>query len=255
MGMEPPHHRMFEDHRRALRLGFLLVAATALVFAALAFGPARDAVDAMDEAVWRGVQRLQSGVLTVGAKALDYAGGVWITTPIRIGVSIWLIVRRRWAALSAWVLTWVLVEVMTTVAKSVYDRPRPPNSLVPTTGASFPSGHASATAATAVALVIVLLPPGSSRLKWEVRAVAIATLMAASRVYLNAHWFWDTVGGSLLGAWIAILSAGAVSELRLTWWRRRGDPRAEEYSVTEPPPIGVEIEDPPPASEVRREPG
>src|SRR6185436_5734405 len=59
-------------------------------------------------------------------------------------------------------------------------------------------------AVTAVGLVIVLLPPGRSRWRWEVGAVAFAFLMALSRVYLSAHWLSDVVAGGLLGAALAL---------------------------------------------------
>jgi membrane-associated phospholipid phosphatase len=56
------------------------------------------------------------------------------------------------AALTASVSAVVgLSEVLIGVLKGIYERARPPESLVVTTGASFPSGHAVAASVTAVA--------------------------------------------------------------------------------------------------------
>jgi membrane-associated phospholipid phosphatase len=88
--------------------------------------------------------------------------------------------------------------------KAAIDRPRPPGSLIETSAASFPSGHAIATAVTAVGLVLVLAPPGPKRWRWEVNAVIFTSVMALSRVYLRAHWLSDTVAGALLGAGLAL---------------------------------------------------
>jgi undecaprenyl-diphosphatase len=145
-----------------------------------------------------------------------------VTIPLRIGVSVWLIVRTRWRALAAWLLTWAVAELVLAGAKAFFHRGRPPGPLVDVSGTfSFPSGHAVAGAATAVALVLVLLPAGPKRRRWELAAVAFAFVMALSRVYLQAHWFSDVVAGVLLGAGVALGSAGLVTEIRDITLRRR----------------------------------
>ena len=212
---------MLRDHRRALIYSALLLVATAAVFVVVGADPAHPAVQPIDAWWQRTIDAVRSPVATFVARALDLLGGAFVTLPIRIAVAIWLVLRRRWRAFTTWALTWALSEVVVTVVKAWFDRPRPPGSLVPTTGASFPSGHATAVAATAVALVLVLLPEGRMRRKWEVAAVAATFVMSLSRTYLNAHWLSDVVAGSLLGSGIAIFSAGLSTEIRDLAVRRR----------------------------------
>ena len=98
--------------------------------------------------------------------------------------------------------------------KAVYDRARPPGSLVATSGASFPSGHAIAASVTVVAAVLALVPPGRRRVAYGLAAGAFSVLMALSRAYLGAHWLSDALAGVLLGTSCALLAAFAVGELQ-----------------------------------------
>jgi undecaprenyl-diphosphatase len=164
---------------------------------------------------------VRNGALTILARFLSVLGGGLVTIPLRIAVTAWLLVRRRWRALATWVITWAAAELILAGAKAFFHRGRPPLPLVEVVGFSFPSGHAVAGAATAVALVLVLLPPGPARRRWELAAVAFAFVMAMSRVYLNAHWFSDVVAGVLLGAGVALGTAGVITEIRYVALRRR----------------------------------
>ena len=174
-----------------------------------------------DLTVFHWTDDVKNQVLTSLARFLNVLGGGLVTIPLRIGVSVWLIVRTRWRALAAWLLTWVVAELVLAGAKAFFHRGRPPDPLVDVVGFSFPSGHAVAAAATAVALVLVLIPAGPERRRWELAAVAFAFVMALSRVYLQAHWFSDVVAGVLLGAGVALGSAGLVTEIRDIALRRR----------------------------------
>ena len=95
--------------------------------------------------------------------------------------------------------------VVSAVLKDAFDRARPEAadpSIVPAvatpTNASFPSGHAMTAFATAV--VVGALHP---RLRWP--SLALAALVALSRIYLGVHFALDVLAGAAIGAAIGIL--------------------------------------------------
>ncbi|MBI3648582.1 MAG: phosphatase PAP2 family protein [Actinobacteria bacterium] len=147
---------------------------------------------------------------------------------MRGAASVVLAVRRRWHRFAAFVLTWVSSEVLLTAMKAYFHRGRPPGPLVAVRGYSFPSGHAVAGAAMAVALVLAFIPSGPRRRKWEWIAVAFSFVMAFSRVYLVAHWLSDVVAGVLLGAGIAIGSAALATEIWMLLGREQGHAQGRE---------------------------
>ena len=138
--------------------------------------------------------------LTWLARGLAIVGAWYVTWPLRIAVTWFLVRRRRWEAMWAWVLASVIYEPLVGILKGAYERPRPPEPLVAATNFSFPSGHATVGAAVAIGLVIVLVPAGPRRRNLEILAGGFAFVMALSRVYVDVHWFTDVVAGSALGA-------------------------------------------------------
>lgn len=67
------------------------------------------------------------------------------------------------------------------------------------TDASFPSGHTSASFAAAVAIF-------AHNKKWGALALALAVLIAFSRLYLYVHFPSDVLGGAFLGTLCAVIS-------------------------------------------------
>jgi membrane-associated phospholipid phosphatase len=215
------------NHRRAIGWSVVLLGAMIFVFASVGRHPPLLApkttlpfVGEFDLSVFHWMDDIRNGVLTLLARFLNLLGSGLVTIPLRIAVTAWLLILKRWRALATWVITWAAAELILAGAKTFFHRGRPPSPLVDVVGFSFPSGHAVAGAATAVALVLVLLPPGPARRRWELAAIVFAFVMALSRVYLQAHWFSDVVAGVLLGAGVALGTAGVVTEIRDVALRR-----------------------------------
>ena len=195
---------MLVDSRRALLVSGTLLAGAVVLGLLVALPVTRPAVQAVDDAVWDVAGDVRNDPATAVAIALSWLGSGAVNWPLRVAAIALLAWRRHWLRLAAFALAVLSSELLIGPVKAAYGRDRPPGSLIETSAAAFPWGHAVAGAVTAVGLVLVLARPGPSQWRWEVRAVVFAGLMALSRVYLRAHWLSDTVTGALLGAGLAL---------------------------------------------------
>ena len=116
--------------------------------------------------------------------------------------------RRRlpWAGAAALVAVGASAALVS-VFKEAFDRARPPFAGIDPVGvvpasASFPSGHAATAFAAAVAVGLV-----HPRLRRPL--LALAAVVALSRVYLGVHYALDVLAGTLLG--VAVGAAVAVA--------------------------------------------
>ena len=221
------HLHLFEDHRWAVAGAVVLYLLAGALFVVMALDDT--ALQPLDD-WWR--ERMVAGEaawITVLAKVLDVLGGAFVTWPLRIGVAVLPRDQKVLGALLGfWIGTVLVSEVAIGVMKGAYDRPRPPGSLVETTGASFPSGHSVAVAVTGHRpRVIVLFAPGPHRRIWEIRAGLFAFVMAMSRSYLRAHWLTDVLAGLLLGAATALALGAIADEIRTDSGRARSRPTPE----------------------------
>ena len=125
--------------------------------------------------------------------------------------------------------------ILVNTIKEILDRVRPTfNPIAETLGPSFPSGHTAAAAAgyAALALVLARRRPAKVRSLLAGAAVAIAVLVAGTRVLLGVHWLSDVMSGLAFGwAWFAVcaiafggrlLKFGAVVERATGTAPRRG---------------------------------
>jgi membrane-associated phospholipid phosphatase len=141
---------------------------------------------------------------------LYVAGSGFVMVPIRVGVAIWLIARRRWVDLGAWLAAWAISDLITQLLKPGLARMRPDLS----NASSFPSGHAKTAAQVSIGLVLVATSPWRSRAAAWTIAIAWTALMALSRTWLMDHYLSDVVAGSLLGAGCTLGAAAVAQRLR-----------------------------------------
>jgi undecaprenyl-diphosphatase len=159
-----------------------------------------------------------TGAVTVLVAITDLGSPVTVTV-LTAAVSVVLLLRDRGREALYLVLVRVVALGGETALKHVLARPRP--DLVPwlTTagGFSFPSGHATGTAALSVSLLVVVVPylHRRSRAAATVAAVLVSVAVAASRVLLGVHYPSDVVGGLLMGTLAAVLLAVVIPPRRL----------------------------------------
>lgn len=136
-------------------------------------------------------------------------GGTGPLAFITAACILYLLLRRR---LRAAILLFAAIaggQLMSTLLKAGFERPRPdlvPHGMTVYT-ASFPSGHAMMTAIVYLTLAALLARSESrTRLKTFLLllAVSVTLLVGISRVYLGVHWPSDVLGGWMIGsAWAA----------------------------------------------------
>jgi undecaprenyl-diphosphatase len=94
--------------------------------------------------------------------------------------------------------------------KWIVDRTRPDiDRLTGFSGPSFPSGHATASAACFAAFAMLFGVGRSPRVQATLAAVAVglAAGISCTRVFLGVHWLTDVLGGLALGwTWFALCS-------------------------------------------------
>jgi membrane-associated phospholipid phosphatase len=205
---------LVRDPRRSLAIAAGMLAAVAVLAIVVASDvDAPPLLQGLDDA-WRRMALTWPGWIRPVGEAFERLGAGVVMVPLRIVVAIWLVVRRRRWDLAAWLLGWILADVLTAALKPGLARERPTAMNPENPFTSFPSAHAKTAAQVAIGLVLVASSPWRSRRGWYALAAVWIVLMATSRTVVDHHWLSDVVAGSLLGAGAALLAAGATQLVR-----------------------------------------
>ncbi len=155
----------------------------------------------------------RTGWLTSALQVLTGLGSIVFIIPAGLATGLYFLIRRRdWRPLALLTAAVAGAVGLYAIIKLLVGRPRPPATIWigHYTGAAFPSGHATQSAAFYAMLAIALGAGLSSRSRailWSAAALVVL-IVGASRLYLGAHWLTDVLAGYALGAcWVAIVVA------------------------------------------------
>jgi membrane-associated phospholipid phosphatase len=199
-----------------LLVGMTLVSFGAVLACATASGrllgltEGPDGSTAFDSSITSWMVAHRTPGLTTLAHVLSTLGSQTVLIPVTGLLAAALLARRRFVLAGLLIAAWGGAILLYSLTKQLVDRPRPPSDIWLTdagNSTSFPSGHATQSLATFLALALVgaawlSKPPWPGR----VLALVVAVGVGWSRVYLGVHWTTDVVAGWLIAAaWITVV--------------------------------------------------
>ena len=178
-------------------------------FVALAIGYEHDPLATADRETAEWVAASLPEVVEWAARPLSWLGGLIGLTVLGIVAGVLLVRERAWLDLAFFLTAFVGSQLAVMLVKGWFDRPRPiaGSAVALPDSAAFPSGHATAGAASLGALAVLVserLTSRSARVRlWSLVAV-LGISVGLSRIALNVHFVTDVLAGWCLGlAWLA----------------------------------------------------
>ncbi len=194
------------------------------IFADLGEDVAAHSTTAFDTSIRAWIISHQNPVIYKLAYAITMIGSPAVMVVVAILAGAWFYRRRGRSKAGVVIAAPAVGGMVSGLVKVIYGRARPAGgALFNERSYSFPSGHATTSAAVAVTLCYVLAREGIISWTWAIIiGGAIPLLVGLSRLYLDVHWTTDVVGGWTVGLFVAAMSAALYEYLR------RSAPKAAE---------------------------
>jgi undecaprenyl-diphosphatase len=204
---------LFSVRARRLSLWLSGAALAFLAFVRITREYVEGDVGAADRAILLAVARTRVPWLTVAAIDLTALGSITLVILFSaFTLVVLLVLRDRLGALQLLAAS-MGAGILTTVTKNVIERIRPDEAqqLIVVSGSSYPSGHSLSTSALYLTIAIIAarhVQHSGARAAIFIAVAVVLLMVGASRVYLGVHYATDVVSGISLGAAWALLLAG-----------------------------------------------
>jgi membrane-associated phospholipid phosphatase len=192
----------------ARRSAVLLTLLVLLVFVLAAWVARRDSLSDVDRGARSLIREGRPPALETPMRVVGILGSGDVLLPVTLLCSV-VLWRRRHRALALWLPAIGLATgVALALMKWVINKPRPTLR-----GYGFPSGHVFG-ATVFVLVALYLLWSFEAPRRWQrasrVAALVFVTVVGYSRIYVNAHWLSDVIGGLLAGIAFALVTVLAL---------------------------------------------
>ncbi|MBJ7355245.1 MAG: bifunctional DedA family/phosphatase PAP2 family protein [Thermoleophilaceae bacterium] len=162
----------------------------------------------INDAAFRVADSIRTDWLDTLAEWITHLGAFPVAAFFTLIAAGYCLYRRRVPEALVLIFSLAIAGLLVSPIKEWTEVPRPPGSLVETMGYAYPSGH-TAYAITYVTIAVTLerVRDIVTRAALVVVAIALASAIGLSRVYLRAHYLSDVIGGAALTATITALLA------------------------------------------------
>jgi membrane protein DedA with SNARE-associated domain/membrane-associated phospholipid phosphatase len=208
----------------ALTFGIVAVGIVGVLFGVVVQDVSkREELVHLDRPVLNSLMHHSEGGLSAVMKVVSVFGGTPLIAGVALAVALGLALRRAWPRVVLVLAVPAGALLLERGVAVLVRRPLPPvHRLVPATGFSFPSAHATIAAAFYAALALLLgraMPSWSRKVAVWAAAFIVVAVIGFSRLYLRVSYLTDVLGGFALGA----LWLGIVSVVNGAWVRARAN--------------------------------
>lgn len=188
------------------------------VFADVGEDVAEHSTTSFDNAVRAWVLAHQNPIVYKIALTITWIGDPIVMIIIAVAAGIWFYQRKGRSKAGVVIAAPAVGGLLSSGVKLGYGRTRPAGALLLKMNTySFPSGHATTSAAVAVTLCYVLAR--ERIISWRTAILvggSVPLLVGLTRVYLDVHWATDVIGGWTVGLFVAAMSAAVYEYMRRT---------------------------------------